>query len=89
MNNANELAPVEVPTPQIEKVSETKEWRPTDAEALREFEIRIKFLNRGCVVSVGCKDIAFEKVEDAMSALQTYVKWPYEQQKAWRKLLDN
>lgn len=87
MNNEQELAPVEVPVQQIEKVPETKEWRPTDAEALREFEIRIKFLSRGCVVSVGCKDIAFEKVEDAMSALQTYVAWPYEQQKAWRKLL--
>lgn len=88
MNNEQELAMGEVPVPQIEKVPETKEWRPTDAEALREFEIRIKFLNRGCVVSVGCKDIAFEKVEDAMSALQTYVAWPYEQQKAWRKILD-
>ena len=88
MNNGQELAMGEVPVPQIEKVPEAKEWRPTDAEALREFEIRIKFLSRGCVVSVGCKDIAFEKVEDAMSALQTYVAWPYEQQKAWRKILD-
>ncbi len=88
MNNANELAMGEVPEPQMEK-NPVEEYRPTTKEALREFEIRIKFLSRGCVVSVGCKDIAFEKVEDAMSALQTYVAWPYEQQKAWRKLLDN
>ena len=88
MQNGQELAMAEVQEPQIEKVSEPKEWRPSNAEVLREFEIRIKFLNRGCVVSVGCKDIAFEKIEDAMSALQTYVAWPYEQQKAWRKILD-
>lgn len=82
MQNGQELA--EVPQPQIEKV----EWRPTDAEALREFEIRIKFLNRGCVVSVGCKDIAFENVASAMDAINLYVAQPYEQQKAWRKILD-
>lgn len=76
-----------VPEPTMEQ-AQVEEYRPTAKEALREYEIRIKFLSRGCIVSVGCKDIAFEKVEDAMSALQTYVAWPYEQQKAWRKILD-
>lgn len=64
------------------------EYVPSHNEALREYEINIRFLSRGCVVRVGCKEIAFERVEDAISALQTYVKWPYEQQKAWRKILD-
>lgn len=87
MNNEQEM-PMMAEAPQVEKMPEPKEWRPSNKEALRGFEISIKFLNRGCIVSVGCKDIAFEKIEDAMSALQTYVAWPYEQQKAWRKILD-
>ena len=82
MNNVQELVMGEVPVPQIEK-----EWRPTDAEALREFEIRIKFLNRGCVVSVGCKDIAFEDPIKAMEAVNVYVANPWEEQQKWRKLL--
>lgn len=89
MHNENDLPMAEVPQPQIEKVAETKEWRPTDAEALREFEIRIKFLNRGCVVSVGCKDIAFENVASAMEEINAYVCGDtYKVQKKWRKILD-
>lgn len=79
----------EMPQPQIEKVPEPKEWRRTDAEALREFEIRIKFLNRGCVVSVGCKEIAFENVASAMEEINAYVCGDtYKVQKKWRKILD-
>ena len=73
--------------PQIEKVSEPKEWRPSNNEALREFEIRIKFLNRGCIVSVGCKDIAFEDPISAMAAVNAYVTNPWDEQQKWRKLL--
>ena len=87
MQNGQELA--EVPQPQVERVSEPKEWRPTDAEALREFEISIKFLNRGCIVSVGCKSIAFEDVSKAMEEINAYVCGDtYKVQKKWRKILD-
>ena len=85
MNNENDMAMAEVPSPQLEKVSE---YRPTTKEALREYEIRIKFLHRGCLVSVGCKDIAFENPMDAMEAINAYVANPWEEQKKWRKILD-
>lgn len=88
MQNGQELAMGEVPEPQIEKVSEPKEWRPSNAEALREFEIRIKFLNRGCIVSVGCKEIAFEDYTNAMAAINAYVANPWDEQQKWRKILD-
>ena len=49
-------------TPQVETGQERipepelkQEYRPSNREALREFEIRIRFLSRGCIVSVGCK----------------------------------
>ena len=86
MQNGQELT--EVPQPQVERVSEPKEWRPSNAEALREFEINIRFLNRGCIVRVGCKEIAFEDHTNAMAAINAYVANPWEEQKKWRKILD-
>jgi len=75
------LVEVAVPSPK-------EEYRPSDKEALREHEIRIRFLSRGCIIQVGCKEIAFESVETAMQELNEYVKHPYETQKKWRRVLD-
>lgn len=63
------------------------ESRPSNTEILRDYEITIKFINRGCIVQVGCKTIAFESVENAMSAVNAYVTNPYEEQQKWRELL--
>ena len=65
----------------------TKEYRPSHNEVLQEYEIRIKFLSRGCIVSVGCKEIAFENVSEALGAFNLYVTSPYEEQQKWRKIL--
>ena len=70
----------------IEKA--VKEYRPSKTEALREYEIGIRFLNRGCVVRVGCKEIAFTNNDEAMIEINKYVNDPYETQKQWRKILD-
>jgi hypothetical protein len=64
------------------------DYKPGHNEVLREYEIRIKFLSRGCIVSVGCKDIAFEKIADAMTAVNNYVTEPYDSQNHWRKILE-
>ena len=75
--------------PQMEgQLTEPVEYRPSNTEALRGHEIRIRFLSRGCVISVGCKEIAFESVEKAMEELNNYVANPWEQQQTWRKILD-
>jgi len=66
-----------------------KEYRPSKQEALREYEINIRFLSRGCIVRVGCKEIAFEDFSRAMAEINEYVaRDTYEVQKKWRKLLD-
>ena len=65
-----------------------EECRPSDKEALKHHDIKIEFLDRGCVIRVGCKSIAFEDVKEAMVALVNYTKNPYESQKEWRKILD-
>ena len=69
--------------------SPTEEYRPLQAnqEALREYEISIRFLNRGCVVGVGCKSIAFESVKNAMDAINEYVVNPWDEQQKWKQIL--
>lgn len=64
-----------------------KEYRPSNQESLREYELRIQFLNRGCIVHVGCKSIAFETVESAMFEVNNYVNNAWESQQRWRKIL--
>ena len=66
----------------------TEEYKPRNGELLREYEIKLQFLSRGCIVHVGCKSIAFETVESAMAEVNEYVNNTYEVQKKWRKLLD-
>lgn len=89
MDNKNDLPMAES---QVEKMLElcaaSKEWRPSHGEALREHEINIRFLSRGCVVRVGCKEIAFEDHTYAMAQINAYVNNPWEEQKKWRKILD-
>lgn len=74
-----------VPEPQLDPVVD---YKPSRQAFLKEYEISIKFLNRGCIVSVGCKSIAFENVEVAINAINDYVANPYEKEKEWRKILD-
>jgi hypothetical protein len=74
---------------ELEPVPEpTEEYKPRNLELLREYEIKLQFLNRGCIVHVGCKSIAFESIESAMAEVNDYVNNTYEVQKKWRKLLD-
>jgi hypothetical protein len=72
-----------VPEPVLEK-----EYRPSNQQVLQEYELKIQFLSRGCVIHIGCKAIAFETIESAMKEVNEYVNNTYETQKKWRKLLD-
>jgi ethanolamine utilization cobalamin adenosyltransferase len=66
----------------------SEEYRPSNQQLLQEYELRIQFLSRGCIVHVGCKSIAFETVESAMKEVNEYVNNTYEVQKKWRTILD-
>ncbi len=67
----------------------TKEYIPNKQQILREYNIDIRFLSRGCIVKVGCKEIAFTNVGDAMVELNKYVSNPYEEGKRWNKIFDS
>jgi len=67
----------------------TKEYIPKKQEILREYDISIRFLSVGCIVKVGCKEIPFRRVSDAMEELNKYVENPYDETKKWNILFDS
>jgi hypothetical protein len=67
---------------------ETRDYTPKNEDLLREYEIRIQFLSRGCVVHVGCRSIAFESVENAMRELNEYINNTLEVRKKWNLILN-
>lgn len=67
----------------------TKEYIPNKQQILREYTIELRFLSVGCVIRVGCKEIPFTNVKDAMEELNKYVNNPYEEGKRWNKIFDS
>ena len=72
-----------------ERESYSKEYIPNKQQILREYEINIRFLSVGCVIRVGCKEIPFTNVGEAMEELNKYVSNPYEEQKRWNKIFES
>ena len=66
--------------------SDTKEYFPPKMEVLKQYSISIQFHDVGCIVQVGCKSVAFNTIESAMEAINTYVKDPYMEQQKWQKI---
>jgi len=67
---------------------EEKEYIPRKGELLQRNEINIKFCSVGCVIRVGCKEIAFANVADAMDELNMYVNDPYKSTKKWNEIFN-
>jgi hypothetical protein len=67
----------------------SKEYIPNKQQILRDYQIGIRFLSVGCVISVGCKEIPFSNVGEAMVELNKYVSNPYEEGKRWNKIFDS
>lgn len=75
--------------PELRMKEMKQEYIPKKQELLREYEIRLRFLSVGCVISVGCKEIPFRNVSEAMDELNKYVENPYEVGKKWHKLFNS
>lgn len=72
----------------VEETPKISEYKPSNKQCLREYEVSLRFLNRGCLVRVGCQEIAFESAEEAIKELNEYVNNTYDTQQKWRKILD-
>ena len=75
--------------PMVDREYTKEEYKPNKQQILRDYEINIRFLSVGCVVRVGCKEIPFTNVGDAMVELNKYVSNPYEEGKRWNKIFDS
>jgi hypothetical protein len=64
---------------------ETKSFRVIH---LRDYEVKIRFLTIGCIVSVGCKEIPFTTIKEGMKALNDYVDSPFKTRKIWEEKFD-
>jgi hypothetical protein len=75
----------------VEREAYTPEsdYRPNKQQLLREYEMSIRFLSIGCVIRVGCKEIPFTRVSEAMEELNKYVNNPYEESKKWNIVFDS
>ena len=67
----------------------TKEYIPNKQQILKDYEISIRFLSVGCVIRVGCKEIPFRRVSEAMEELNKYVENPYEESKKWNIVFES
>jgi hypothetical protein len=63
----------------------SEEYRPSRMECLRDYEIGIRFLSSGCVINVGCKQVAFSTIKEAMNAFTDYINDPYGTRQIWEK----
>jgi hypothetical protein len=63
----------------------SEKYRPSRMECLRDYEIGIRFLSRGCVITVGCKQVAFSTTTEAMKAFTDYINDPYGTRQIWEK----
>ena len=79
---ANQIA---APTRLDEQPTTEKQWQPSRQECLRDYEVKIRFLTLGCIVSVGCKEIPFTTIKEGMEALNQYVAKPWETREIWEK----
>lgn len=73
------------PEPISAMLGAEKEYKRPTTELLREHNIEIRFLSIGCIIRVGCKEIAFEDRDVAMVELMDYVRDPYTATKKWNK----
>lgn len=62
---------------------------PTKQELLMRYNISIEFINVGCIVSVGCKKIAFSSAEDAIKSINKYVNNPKQEAEYWEGIFGN
>lgn len=79
------------PVPVMEATSTIngeKEYIRPRMDYLRDYEISIRFLSLGCIVKVGCKEIAFTSISEAMKEVNEYVNNPRLLEQKYNKLFN-
>ena len=69
----------------VDNCRKVQEKRPR-SESLQQYEVRIKFLSLGCIMSVGCREVPFTSIAEGMAALNAYVADPDGEVQKWNEL---
>ena len=75
--------------PRIDGGDMVKQDYRSKQETLRDYEINIRFLSVGCIVSVGCRQIPFRNLNEAMEEVNKYVQNPTQERERWYKIFDS
>jgi hypothetical protein len=65
-----------------------KEYIRPRMDYLRDYEINIRFLSLGCIVRVGCKEIAFTSIQEAIQEVNEYIANPKLLSDKYNKLIN-
>lgn len=76
-------------TPVLSEPTSSHQYKPKRVELLRDYEISIRFLSVGCLVRVGCKEIAFSSISEAMENINRYVNDPHVETKRWNTIFES
>jgi hypothetical protein len=77
MRNYNDEPVQEMSTPSyLTRNDGEKEYLRPRMDYLKEYEINIRFLSLGCIVRVGCKEIAFTSIDKAIQEVNDYIANP-------------
>jgi len=68
--------------------SPVREYHKSKVSYLKEYEINIRFLSRGMIIRVGCKEIPFTTIREGMEALNNYIDSPAIEGKKWMAVLE-
>ena len=55
-------------------------------DILKKWDITIKVITIGCIISVGCKSFAFSTLEEGLKELQEYYKDPAKLVNKWERI---
>ena len=83
-----ELEPMPAMTEVVRQNDNKEEWIRPRMDYLKDYEVNIRFLNLGCIVRVGCKEIAFTSITEAMNEVNAYVANPRESEIKYNKLFN-
>lgn len=59
----------------------------TSEQLKKRWNITIEPLDRGCIVQIGCKRIAFEDYGNALASINQFYSKPHDTVKQWRDIL--
>ena len=57
-------------------------------DLLRDYSVEIRAVSRGCLVRVGCKEIAFSSLEEGLKEVQDYYSDPHKSYAKWTRILE-